>query len=132
MSVYIDTSAFLAVLNADDRHHPAARDHWVALLGGDETLICTNYVLVETCALIQARFGMAALRAFHDAVAPLLHIVWVDAATHRAGIAALLTADRRRLSLVDCISFETIRRLAISRVFAFDPHFAEQGFAVLS
>ena len=33
---------------------------------------------------------------------------------------------------VDCISFETARRLGINTVFAFDQHFVEQGFTCLS
>jgi predicted nucleic acid-binding protein len=43
----------------------------------------------------------------------------------------LLTADRRQLSLVDCSSFETMRRLGIKKVFSFDEHFREQDFEVI-
>jgi len=39
-----------------------------------------------------------------------------------------LTAARRQLSLVDCISFEVMRRRGIKTAFTFDDHFAEQGF----
>ena len=38
---------------------------------------------------------------------------------------------RRQLSLVDCASFDIMRRLGLRDVFAFDPHFAEQGFRCL-
>ncbi|MEI6809693.1 MAG: hypothetical protein WCN95_13310, partial [bacterium] len=31
---------------------------------------------------------------------------------------------------VDCVSFEVMRRLGLRNVFAFDNHFAEQGFLV--
>jgi predicted nucleic acid-binding protein len=65
-------------------------------------------------------------------VVPLLHIIWIDEALHQVGVAALITANRRRLSLVDCLSFETARRLNIDTVFAFDQHFVEQGFTCLS
>ena len=40
-------------------------------------------------------------------------------------------AGRRALSLVDCVSFATMHDLGIHDVFAFDEHFAEQGFACL-
>jgi uncharacterized protein len=43
----------------------------------------------------------------------------------------VLAAARRNLSLVDCVSFELMRRLGIRRVFCFDPHFAEQGFELV-
>jgi predicted nucleic acid-binding protein len=43
---------------------------------------------------------------------------------------ALLAANRRLLSLVDCTSFQTMRLRGISRVFTFDHHFKEYGFEV--
>ena len=52
----------------------------------------------------------------------------VDRDLHQDGIAAVLTANRRQLSLVDCISFEVCRQRSIDRIFTFDPHFWEQGF----
>ncbi len=50
MTAYVDPSALLAVLDADDRNHPAARGAWKGLVEGDEWLITSNYVLVETFA----------------------------------------------------------------------------------
>ena len=44
------------------------------------------------------------------------------------GMAAVLSAGRRRLSLVDCVSFDVMTRLGIDVCFAFDAHFREQGF----
>jgi predicted nucleic acid-binding protein len=85
-------------------------------------------VLVETTALLQHRFGLAAVRRFQDDVVPMLGVVWVDADLHAEGTAAMLTAGRRELSLVDCVSFACMRRLGVTRAFHFDRHFREQGF----
>jgi hypothetical protein len=54
---------------------------------------------------------------------------WVTREDHELTAEALLVADRRRLSLVDCVSFEVMRRLDIRECLAFDQHFAEQGFS---
>jgi uncharacterized protein len=131
MTVFVDTSALLAVLDADDANHATARETWQALLGGDSALLCTNYVLLETIALVQHRLGLEALSTFQSDVAPVLAVRWVDAQLHTAAVTALLTARRRKLSLVDCVSFETARRSGIDTAFAFDRHFAEQGFHCL-
>lgn len=130
MRVFVDTSAFLAVLNADNLNHSAAKLAWNTLLLSETPLVTTNYVLVETFALLQRRFGVSATRSFQESITPLLQIDWIDEATHKAGLQAMLTANRRSLSLVDCISFEAMRRLGIATAFAFDAHFAEQGFAL--
>jgi predicted nucleic acid-binding protein len=50
---------------------------------------------------------------------------------HDRAIAALLTAGARDLSLVDCVSFEVMRLLGLDTAFAFDAHFAQQGFRSL-
>lgn len=131
MSVFVDTSALLAVMDADDAYHDSAKKVWIELLESKETLVCNNYVLVETCALIQHRLGMAAVRAFHEDVFPILKLEWIDDSLHRQAANALLTANRRNLSLVDCASFNTIRQLNVRKAFAFDKHFVEQGLACL-
>lgn len=131
MRIYVDTSAFLAVLNADDENHERARRVWTDLLTGQTPLVCSSYVLVETYALVQSRLGVEAMRAFHEDIFPLLRVEWVDHDLHLRAAAALITAGRRSLSLVDCTSFEIMRQLGIRRVFAFDAHFREQGFDCL-
>ncbi|PKL48767.1 MAG: VapC toxin family PIN domain ribonuclease [Nitrospira bacterium HGW-Nitrospira-1] len=132
MTVFFDTSAFLAILNKDDANHQNAKRFWKELVYLENILITNNYVLVESLALIQRRLGMEPLRVFQEDVLPLINIEWIDKAVHEAGISALLTASRKKLSLVDCVSFEVMRNLGIRKVFAFDPHFEEQGFEVIS
>lgn len=131
MSVFIDTSAFFAVLDADDANHFAADDIWSRLLSSDEPLHTSSYALVETTALLQHRIGLDAVAAFTADILPILHVFWVTEPVHRIAIHSLFAAQRRNLSLVDCVSFELMRELSIDCVFCFDPHFGEQGFAVL-
>jgi predicted nucleic acid-binding protein len=131
VTTFIDTSAFFAVLDADDQMHSPARKEWERLLETDTSFRTTNYVLVETSALLQSRIGMDGLRVLAADVVPVLDIIWVDAGMHLSAQHSLLVASRRDLSLVDCVSFEAMRRLRIDNVFCFDAHFAQQGFQVL-
>ena len=128
MTVFVDTAALYAILDADDDNHELAAETWLALAQDQAALLCSNYVLVETLALVQHRLGIAAVRALQENIVPVLSIHWVDESTHRAGISALVTARRAQLSLVDCVSFELMRQLGIETVFTFDHHFEEQGF----
>ena len=77
---------------------------------------------------MQQRLGIDAARALHDDVLPLIRVRWVDEEIHRRATAALLAASRRRLSLVDCASFEVMRDEGVRTAFAFDRDFADQGF----
>lgn len=128
MTFFIDTSGFLSVLDADDEHHSRAKKKWEDLISEEATLICSNYVLVETFALVQHRLGMEAVRAFQEDIVPLLTIEWVGESIHQTGVMSMLAADKKRLSLVDCISFNLMRWRGIKSAFAFDRHFKEQGF----
>ncbi|MGQ9554016.1 MAG: type II toxin-antitoxin system VapC family toxin [Anaerolineae bacterium] len=128
MPVFVDTSALYAVLDADDDNHVPAAAKWQQLVTEQVPLVCSNYVVVETFALLQHRLGMAAAQRFDQDMSPLLRVAWVDEATHNAAVVALLIAHRRNLSLVDCTSFEIMRRLGIKEAFAFDGHFQKQGF----
>ncbi len=128
MNMFIDTSALLAILDADDQNHAQAKVLWTEALEQNTDLICTNYVLLETFALVQRRLGIQAVRVLDQDVAPVLNVEWVNSTLHTMGVAMVLTAARRHLSLVDCVSFETMRRLGIQRAFTFDQHFADQGF----
>ena len=133
MKVFVDTSAFLALLDRSETMHPQAGATWLHLLTQeDASLFCTNYVLLESAALIQRRLGMRVVKTFHTDVTPILHLIWVDEELHRAAVMALLTANRRQLSLVDCVSFATMRQLSIEHYFGFDVHFAEQGFTAVT
>ena len=131
MTVFVDTSAFFAVIDGDDENHAAAFRVWTDLLNRDTTLLTSNYVLLETSALLQHRIGAAALRAFHRDVWPLLEVDWVTSERHHAAVEAALAAGRRKLSVVDCASFQTMTELGVRRAFCFDRHFREQGFEAI-
>lgn len=133
MKVLVDTSAFLSILDRGDTHHEQASAIWLKLLDQENTILyCTNYVLLESTALIQRRLGLSFVKAFQADAVPVLTVKWVDESLHETGMIAALTANRRQLSLVDCVSFATMRELGIEHYFAFDQHFDEQGFTKIA
>ena len=130
MSIFADTSGLYAVFARDDVNHLKAKAAWVDWLRGGELLVTNNYVILETLALLQHRIGIASVRALHEDVAPVLRIEWVSEELHHSGVAAVLAAGRRGLSLVDCVSFQTMRQHGLRTAFCFDAHFREQGFQI--
>ena len=130
MNIFIDTSAFLAVLDRSDRNHTYANPFWVQIISREEVLLCHNYILVETSAVLLRRIGMKAVRVFEQDIIPVLHIIWVTKEVHSAAVSAHLMADQRSLSLVDCLSFEVMRRTGVLKAFAFDRHFRDYGYEI--
>jgi predicted nucleic acid-binding protein len=130
-TVFVDTSAFFALLDADDAGHRRVKDAWAKLLQSDSFLVTSNYILLETFALIQNRLGIEAVRVFQEDIVPLLNIHWIDAPVHAAATSALLATRRKQLSLVDCSSFEIMRRGGVRKAFTLDRHFKEYGFEAI-
>ena len=125
---FVDTSAIYAILDRSDANHQAAKTCWFALLDSGESLFTTNYVVVESRALAQNRLGLEAVRCINEELLPVMEIVWLDEPTHSTAMAVLLAAQRRKLSLVDCVSFAVSRLRGAQVAFAFDQHFVEEGF----
>ncbi|MCY3960828.1 MAG: PIN domain-containing protein [bacterium] len=132
--VFVDSSAQLPLLNDSDPLHIEATAHWHRLLdgikAGEIAAITHSGVVSEAVSLVQRRLGMASVRQLNDRILRLLHIVWVDEELHDRAFAAMLAADRRRVSLVDWTSFELMRSRGIAHALAFDTHFEERGFTL--
>ena len=130
--IFVDTSAFYALLDRSDKHHKAASALWPDLLDINITLLTTNYVVSETIALLQNRIGFKAANLWCRDILAILDVLWIDAETHERGFALWLNLGRRGLSLVDCVSFVTIHQHQIEKAFCFKPHFSDHGFLLLT
>jgi uncharacterized protein len=130
--VFADTSGLFALLNMKDENHTRAGRVFAHLRTRQAPLVSTSFVLVETYALVARRLGLEAVRSFRTDFAPLIAVVWVDEALHNAGLDLLLDRRKRLLSLVDAVSFITMRQRNVAEAFAFDPHFEQEGFSLVS
>ena len=131
MSLFVDTSAILALLDGSQPGHRAVSEAWDRAMEAGRRLLTSNYILVESFAVAQRRLGFEAVRAIADGFCPLMETLFVNEETHLAATAAFLAAGRRRLSFVDCASFELMRRHGVREALALDDDFARQGFRLL-
>ena len=126
MKVFVDTSAFYALVDEDDPNHGAA----VGSLRGLQAtadLLTSNYALVEAIALVRRRLQARDEERLVDDILPNVRTIWVDEATHRSAMGAYRAATRTG-SFVDYVSFEVMRRKSIDVAFAYDGDFERQGF----
>ncbi len=129
-TVFVDSSGFYAVLDADDPFHRAAKTAFEHAERERWQLVTTNYVVHETWALVQHRLGWEAVDDFLDVMLPLCRVEFVDEAWHVLAAQHCRQVRRRKLSLTDCVSFEMMRRLGLSEAIAQDEDFAEKGFVL--
>jgi uncharacterized protein len=132
VTVFVDTSAFFALLDNDDAGFASTFPVWRRGIDEAAGFVTSNYVALESAALAQRRLGMDAVCTLLDELLPMVEVLWVTDDDHRKGVDLLLLANRRQLSLVDCVSFAVMRRHGIHEYLGLDPHFTEQGFTPIA
>jgi predicted nucleic acid-binding protein len=131
-SVFIDTSAFVALRNAAEVEHERARTVLSGLLSEGVALFTSNYVFAETYTALLVRVGRAEAiewgRRFRAGGA--VELVRLDEEIESAAWDILERHRDKRWSYVDATSFALIERDGGGEAFAFDGHFAQRGLRV--
>ena len=127
--IFLDTSAIYALANERDPNHEIAVERFGQAIAGREELLVHSYVVVEAAALLQARLGIEPSLRFLEQIADFT-VHWIDSSDHDSAVSLLRDRGRRELSLVDCASFEIMRRYQVSEALAFDADFVREGFAL--
>lgn len=130
--IYIDTSAFYALMDRSDMNHQQASFLWSRLLDDNVTLITSNYVVGETVDLLQKRIGFDAAYIWHRDILGILDVWWVNEGGHQKAYELWRNLGRKHLSLVDCVSIVTMHQHQIEKAFCFKLHFTEYGFELLT
>jgi len=76
--IFIDTSAFYALISRTDRFHEKAKFVYKNLIDEEKTLYTSSYVLVETIALINHRLGFETLKKFMENFENIIKTIYID------------------------------------------------------
>lgn len=124
--IFLDTSAIYALADRDDDQHEAAVASFEAALKSGRSIVTSNYVVVESAALLHRRLGRQVANAFLDQ-AEQFSIHWVSADIHREAVEYLKACGTSKLSLVDAVSFVVMSNADIKEFLGFDAHFSNAG-----
>ncbi len=132
-SVFIDTSAFVALRNSSEVEHERSREALAKLISEGVALFTSNYVFAETYTALMVRIGRGEAiewgRRFRAGSA--IDLVHLDRPTEERAWEILERHDDKRWSYVDATSFALIERDGGDEAFAFDAHFTQRGLHVL-
>jgi uncharacterized protein len=131
--VFVDTSGWYAMVDADDPHHTAALRRLRRLVERRRVLITTNHVIGETYTLIRSRLGFRLAHGFLEQVRsdPSVMRTHVPEEWEEDAERLLERYDDQVFSYVDATSFVTMRRLGVREALAFDSDFVTAGFTLL-
>ncbi len=132
-AVFVDTSAYVAVLKRDDEHHETAMAITRELTRQRGALFTTNFVIAETHAMLLRYLGSGPARTYLQSMdrSDATVVIRAEEADEAGARRILYRYEDKDFSLVDCISFAVMERLGISQAFTFDRHFAQYGFESL-
>ena len=124
--ILVDTSAYFALVDKSDHHHPSAVTF---VRSNDIPLVTTDLVVIETLNLIQARLGHRyAIRLGRQLLNPALTTMLKITPEDLTQAWRLFQRYRdKEFSFTDCTSFALMERMQISTAFAFDVHFRQYG-----
>lgn len=128
----MDTSAFVALRNAAENEHKAARRVMLDLVAERASLFTSDYVFAETFTALLARVGRDEAvnwgKAFRSGSA-------IELLRSDEGIAedawSILESVDKKWSYVDATSFAFMSREGVDEAFSFDRNFTERGLRVL-
>ena len=127
--ILVDTSALLALLDADDPRHDAVRAAFAE--HPDDDLVTHGYVIAESIAVAGRRLGIDGVISLLDDVLPAISVLPVDSATHATAQTRYRAALPSGVSFVDQVSFVVIEREAIDTVLGLDADFVRPGLNVI-
>ncbi len=132
--VFVDTSGWYALVDADDAHHKEARGSINRILSERRTLVTTNHVVSESYTLLRARLGCRPARKLLSSVRSSANTrrVFVLESWEDAAESLLMQYEDQDLSYVDATSFVAMRSLGLQEALAFDHHFLVLGFTLIA
>ena len=131
--VFVDSSAYLALLDADDEHHADAVQVVQRVIEHRYRQFTTNVIVIEAHALILSTLGVQrAGRFLRDMDESRTAIVRVRAQDEERAKVIIFRYGDKDFSFADAISFVVMQRLRILYAFSFDQHFAQHGFSILT
>jgi predicted nucleic acid-binding protein len=127
--ILVDTSALIALLDADDPRQAAVREAFDQR--ADDELVTHGYIIAEAIAVTRRRFGVAGAATLVDDILPAISLVPVDVATHAAALERYRASLPTAVSFVDHVTLAVMERVGIDTAIVLDPDFAGRGFQII-
>lgn len=132
-TVFVDTSAFVALNDSRDKHHDAAMT-WLRSFKG--RFVTSSDVIDETITRLRYDGGLKQAQRFRQQLEALeqrqrLSIVWRDRELHSAACEALDRFPDVALSFTDAVTVAVVVKRRCDAVFGFDQDFAAVGLVLV-
>lgn len=131
--IFVDTSAFLALVNEKDQNHNAAVGFLEDVKNGKariRKIMTSDYIIDETLTRIRYAVGhREAVEWGKDILASkVVEKSEVGKEIFELAWEIFETYEDKKLSFTDCTSFALMKKRSIEKAFSFDEDFERMGF----
>jgi hypothetical protein len=128
--IFVDTSAWIALVDKDDSHHKEAASSYPSLLKNHRNLITSNFVIAETYIIILNELGHKLAIDFLEKLkaSPRILKIYSNEDIEAEAEPILVKYSDQDFSYTDAVSFVIMKRQKIRKTFSFDKHFVIAGF----
>jgi uncharacterized protein len=129
-SIFIDSSAWIALFSRRDQHHEEADRVFRNIVVSKRRILTTNLILAEIHWLLLHRAGIQAAAATLEKIesSPLVEITFANASNHQAAKDWMKKLRDHSISYTDAVSFSVMKTTGCSEALAYDRHFRIAGF----
>lgn len=133
LRVFVDTAAWVAMINIRDRLYVRAWQEMTRLQQQKVPLVTTEFVLLEVADTLCTQRLRAQTVAFINGLQqlPRLQIIPISRGLFSDGWTLYCQRLDKEWSLTDCISFVVMARQRMTQAFTSDHHFEQAGFIKL-
>ena len=130
MKIFVDTGAWVALYDGNDRYHKKAMRIWNQLKSEVPLLFTSNLVIAETITLLRRSSGFAHSARFGDAIfgSVLVKRIYFPESLEGLAWRIFKKYHDQDFSFTDCTSFAIMSDGGIPKAFTFDHHFDVFGF----
>jgi predicted nucleic acid-binding protein len=132
-SLFVDTSAWVALFDSEDKFHNAATTLWQNLQDERPRLVTNDYVMDETFTNLRRSInGLERAMRAREIIeqSKLIEIVEVGPEHRERAWLLFRKYEDKVLSFTDCVCFAMMHQRGIYQVFAFDSDYSRAGFLV--
>lgn len=132
-AIFVDTVAWLALVNKSEDLHEAARTVRDQLIQQKAKLITTDFVVVEianSLARLPLR-GVAYKLIDFIRTSDTIELMTITPELFEKAYDLYCSRDDKEWGLTDCTSFVVMKKMRMTRAFTADRHFEQAGFSLL-
>ena len=125
MSVFVDTTAWVAIIDKNNDYHEEAVSYFTYLLGNKITIVTNNVIIDETITYLKMEFGIDKAKKFNEIInesiiTVKLRMDWISRRERKIAINSFLKDKTSGLDLHYFYISSTLKRKKIDIIFSLD------------